>query len=103
MVEQIFLFTGKILWLLLCFAAVTSALICLFVAPIRCYRFVCRNLWHWVLAKNLAKDGFSEADIRYAISLPGGLPCDYDKFMDAVKQIKERGTIAKRMSKEPTE
>lgn len=101
--SQIFLFTGKIIWLLLCSAAVASALACLVVAPIMCYRFICRHLWHWVLAKNLVTDGFSEADIRFAMSLTGGLPCDYDKFMDAVKRIKERGEIAKRLRERAAE
>ena len=100
MEAQIFLFTGKILWLSLCSAAVASAFAAVVVAPIMVYKSVRKHLWEWILVKELAKDGFSEADLRFAIAIPGGLPCGYDEFIEAAQRIKERGRVAKKMSKE---
>lgn len=95
--EGIFFFTGKAIWMGLCVLALTLLLVALVFVPLTVHK----HLWKWVLAARLAKEGFTEADIRFAFSLQGGgLPCEFDDFIEAVQRIKARGDAAKkRMSK----
>ncbi len=90
--EAIFLFTGKAIWMGLCAAALLAVVSSVIAAPIYVFYRARRILWQWVLATRLMREGFSEADIRFAFSITGGgLPCKFDDFIEAVKRIKERG------------
>lgn len=92
---QLFMWTGKIIWWALCSTVVLCAVAGAVIAPIAAYKKVLGHLWHWKLAGELAKSGFTEDDIRFAANIPGGLPCKYTEFIEAVNRIKERGRVSK--------
>lgn len=100
--EAIFFFTGKAIWVGLCVLALILLVVTLVAVPIYVFTQLRWKLWKWILAAKLAKEGFTEADIRFAFSLQGGgLPCDFDAFIEAVQRIKTRGDVIKKRMSEP--
>jgi hypothetical protein len=70
------------------------------LAPIAAFYKLRKHLWHWKLSAEIAKFGFTEADVRFAVSLQEDLPCKYEDFIRAVGRIKERGdSIAQRKAR----
>lgn len=102
MEPTVFYWTGKAIWYLICGLTIGCVLAATIVAPAIVYRRIKQHLWKWALLGELAKTGFTEDDIRWIYALPGGLPCEYDKFIKAVKRVKERGEARVALNKEQT-
>jgi len=94
MEPQLFYWTGKIIWYAVCIALCASMGV-LAIAPIAAFYKLRQHLWHWKLSAEIAKYGFTEADVRYAVSLQGDLPCKYEDLIEAVGRIKARGDAIK--------
>jgi len=96
MEPELFYWTGKIIWYAICASVCAAVGGITFIAPIVATHKVIKHLWKWRISAELAKYGFTEADIRFTHSLQGGgLPCEYDRFIEAVQRIKERGDAIK--------
>lgn len=91
METQLFIWTGKIIWWAICCSAVACVVGGGILAPIVVRRKIIKSLWLWILTAELSKHGLSPEDIRFMAAIPGQMPGDFEKCMNTVKRVKERG------------
>jgi hypothetical protein len=89
--NQLFLWTGKIIWWAVCCSAVACAVASGILAPIVVRRKIIKNLWIWILTAELSKYGLDPEDIRFMAAIPGLKPEEFNRCMETVKRVKERG------------
>lgn len=93
--EQIFYWTGAVLWIALCVGVSATAIVGCVVAPLFALKQIKQQMWKWKYIAEVADSGFTQHDLKYAIS--SSLPEGYELtvILEWVKKVKQRGEVMK--------
>jgi len=101
MVENIFYWTGVVIWWSICFSAIGVVIATTIVAPILSYLRIKKYFWQWKWGSELAHTGLTQEDVRYALAYaktPNGV--SIQEIPAWVEQVKTRTVSARKLSKQ---
>lgn len=90
MENQLFLWTGKIIWWAICCSAVACVVAGGILAPIVIRKKIINNLWSWILSAQLSRYGISEEDLLWVSSVPDISKSERESFYKVGKRLHER-------------